>query len=104
MVLSLPCSLRYQLAFDAALCRDVLAVFMRAPFGGLAAGAARHRLRQPRALQRGERAGRLSQRPGHVAQGAGPYEVGMIKSSPQRIVSEGTNWRFLNELKKELKG
>jgi Protein of unknown function (Hypoth_ymh)/Transposase zinc-binding domain len=32
-VLSLPWSLRYQLAFDAALCRDVLAVFMRVVFG-----------------------------------------------------------------------
>ena len=28
-VLSLPWSLRYQLAFDAPLCRDVLAVFIR---------------------------------------------------------------------------
>lgn len=32
------------------------------------------------------------------------YEVGMIKSSPQKILAEGTDWRFLNELKKELKG
>jgi NitT/TauT family transport system substrate-binding protein len=31
-------------------------------------------------------------------------EVGMIKSTPQRIINEGTDWRFLNELKKELKG
>jgi len=31
------------------------------------------------------------------------YEVGMIKSSPQRIIAQGTDWRFLNELKKELK-
>jgi NitT/TauT family transport system substrate-binding protein len=30
-------------------------------------------------------------------------EVGMIKSAPQRIITEGTDWRFLNELKKELK-
>ena len=30
-------------------------------------------------------------------------EVGMIKSSPQKIIAEGTDWRFLNELKKELK-
>ena len=35
-VLSLPWSLRYQLAFDAALCRDVLAVFIRVVFGWLA--------------------------------------------------------------------
>jgi NitT/TauT family transport system substrate-binding protein len=31
------------------------------------------------------------------------HEIGMIKSSPQKIISQGTNWRFLNELKKELK-
>ena len=30
-------------------------------------------------------------------------EVGMIKSSPQKIISQGTDWRFLRELKKELK-
>jgi NitT/TauT family transport system substrate-binding protein len=32
------------------------------------------------------------------------HEVGMIKSSPQRIIAQGTDWRSLNELKKELKG
>jgi NitT/TauT family transport system substrate-binding protein len=31
-------------------------------------------------------------------------EVGMLKSSPQQIIARGTDWRFLNELKKELKG
>ena len=31
-------------------------------------------------------------------------EAGMIKSSPQEITAEGTDWRFLNELKQELKG
>jgi NitT/TauT family transport system substrate-binding protein len=31
-------------------------------------------------------------------------EVGFIKSSPQKILAQGTDWRFLNELKKELKG
>ena len=31
------------------------------------------------------------------------HEIGMIKSSPQKIIAQGTNWRFLNELKKELK-
>jgi NitT/TauT family transport system substrate-binding protein len=31
-------------------------------------------------------------------------EAGMIKSSPQKIISHGTDWRFLRELKKELKG
>ena len=30
-------------------------------------------------------------------------EVGMIKSSPNEILAEGTDWRFLNELKRELK-
>ena len=32
------------------------------------------------------------------------HEVGMIKSNPQKIIAEGTDWRFLNELKQELKG
>jgi len=32
------------------------------------------------------------------------HEAGMIKSSPQKLIAEGTDWRFLNELKKELKG
>ena len=31
-------------------------------------------------------------------------EAGMIKGSPQKLIAEGTNWRFLNELKKQLKG
>jgi NitT/TauT family transport system substrate-binding protein len=30
-------------------------------------------------------------------------ETGMIKSSPQKIIADGTDWRFLNELKRELK-
>ena len=30
-------------------------------------------------------------------------EIGMIKSSPQKIISQGTDWRFLRELKKEMK-
>ena len=30
-------------------------------------------------------------------------EVGMIKSSPQKIISQGTDWRFLREIKKEMK-
>jgi NitT/TauT family transport system substrate-binding protein len=32
------------------------------------------------------------------------HEVGLIRSSPQTIIAQGTNWRFLNELRKELKG
>src|SRR5918996_4634421 len=31
------------------------------------------------------------------------HEVGMVKSSPNAILAEGTDWRFLNELKRELK-
>ena len=31
------------------------------------------------------------------------HEVGMVKSSPNKIIAEGTDWRFLNELKRELK-
>jgi NitT/TauT family transport system substrate-binding protein len=31
------------------------------------------------------------------------HEVGMIKSSPNAILAGGTDWRFLNELKRELK-
>src|SRR5215831_1885353 len=31
-------------------------------------------------------------------------EAGMIKSTPQKLIAEGTDWRFFNELKKELKG
>jgi NitT/TauT family transport system substrate-binding protein len=32
------------------------------------------------------------------------HEAGMITSTPQRIIAQGTDWRFLNELKRELKG
>ncbi|HTO42470.1 MAG TPA: ABC transporter substrate-binding protein [Burkholderiales bacterium] len=31
------------------------------------------------------------------------YEVGIIKTNPNKLIAEGTNWRFLNELKTELK-
>jgi NitT/TauT family transport system substrate-binding protein len=30
-------------------------------------------------------------------------EVGFIKSNPQQIITDGTDWRFLEELKRELK-
>ena len=30
-------------------------------------------------------------------------EVGMIRNSPQKLIAEHTDWRFLNELKRELK-
>jgi NitT/TauT family transport system substrate-binding protein len=32
------------------------------------------------------------------------HEIGMLKSSPQKLIAQGTDWRFLHELKKELKG
>ena len=31
------------------------------------------------------------------------HEVGMIKTSPNKLVAKGTDWRFLNAIKKELK-
>ena len=31
------------------------------------------------------------------------HEPGMIKS-PQKLIAQGTDWRFFNELKKEMKG
>ena len=31
------------------------------------------------------------------------HEVGMVKSTPQKILDRGTDWRFLNEIKRELK-
>jgi NitT/TauT family transport system substrate-binding protein len=31
------------------------------------------------------------------------HEAGMIKSTPQKLIAQGTDWRFLNALKKELK-
>ena len=32
------------------------------------------------------------------------HEAGMIKASPQKILAQGTDWRFVQELKNELKG
>jgi NitT/TauT family transport system substrate-binding protein len=32
------------------------------------------------------------------------HEIGLIKSSPQKIIAQGSDWRFLNELRRELKG
>jgi len=32
------------------------------------------------------------------------HESGLIKSSPKKLIAQGTDWRFLKELKKELKG
>jgi NitT/TauT family transport system substrate-binding protein len=31
------------------------------------------------------------------------HEAGFIKSGPQKIIAENTDWRFLDELKRELK-
>jgi NitT/TauT family transport system substrate-binding protein len=31
------------------------------------------------------------------------HEAGMIQANPNEILAEGTDWRFLNELKRELK-
>jgi len=31
------------------------------------------------------------------------HEIGMLKSSPQKLMALGTDWRFLTALKKELK-
>ncbi len=30
-------------------------------------------------------------------------EVGLIKSTPEKLIAQGTDWRFLSELKRELK-
>ena len=32
------------------------------------------------------------------------HEAGLVKAGPKKIIAQGTDWRFLNELKKELKG
>ena len=32
------------------------------------------------------------------------HEAGMVKSSPQKIIAQGSDLRFINELRKELKG
>jgi NitT/TauT family transport system substrate-binding protein len=31
------------------------------------------------------------------------HESGLIKTGPQKLIAQGTDWRFLNELKRELK-
>jgi hypothetical protein len=31
------------------------------------------------------------------------HEIGMIKANPNKLIAQGTDWRFLNELKRELK-
>ena len=31
------------------------------------------------------------------------HDLGFVKSNPQKIIADGTDWRFLNELRRELK-
>ena len=31
------------------------------------------------------------------------HEAGVIRSNPNKIIADGTDWRFLKELKRELK-
>jgi len=31
------------------------------------------------------------------------HEAGLIKSNPQKLIAEHTDWRFLNQLKREMK-
>ena len=31
------------------------------------------------------------------------HELGFVKSTPRKIIADGTNWRFFEELKRELK-
>jgi NitT/TauT family transport system substrate-binding protein len=31
-------------------------------------------------------------------------EAGMLRSTPQKLIAQGTDWRFFNALKQELKG
>jgi NitT/TauT family transport system substrate-binding protein len=31
------------------------------------------------------------------------HEIGAVKSSPQKIIADGTDWRFLDQVKRELK-
>ena len=32
------------------------------------------------------------------------HEGGMIRTAPQKLIAQSTDWRFLHELTKELKG
>jgi NitT/TauT family transport system substrate-binding protein len=32
------------------------------------------------------------------------HEARVVRSSPKKIIAQGTDWRFFNELKRELKG
>jgi NitT/TauT family transport system substrate-binding protein len=39
----------------------------------------------------------------HDLQRIAQDHLAMMKSTPQKIIAQGTDWRYLNELKKELK-
>ena len=77
-----------------------------------ARGSRRRRASTPRLrlCAAGDEGGSLRQVARVRPRGYGPllrprlHEAGMIKASPQKIIAQGTDWRFLNELKKELKG
>ena len=32
------------------------------------------------------------------------HEAGMIKTSPNKLIAQSVDWRFMNELRRELKG
>ena len=32
------------------------------------------------------------------------HEGGLIKSNPQKLLAQGTDWRFIEQLRKEMKG
>ena len=32
------------------------------------------------------------------------HEAGLVKTTPQKLIAQGTDWRFLDELRKGLKG
>ena len=32
------------------------------------------------------------------------HEVGLIKNTPQKLIAQGTDWRVLSELRREVKG
>jgi NitT/TauT family transport system substrate-binding protein len=31
------------------------------------------------------------------------HDIGMLKSDPQKLLAQSTDWRFINELKREMK-
>ena len=47
--------------------------------------------------------GSMIQRTRFASTPCASMRLGFIKSTPQKIIAESTDWRFLNELKRELK-